>query len=94
MVFQRKQCDQVLNLSPDLKLTYFVFKFPEIRYWLKKLDSNYCYDPEKTADLIFPNLAKIFRDLLPSGIFPKSWRTATVILNPKGSTLVLLLHFH
>ena len=36
MVFQRKQCDQILNLPskyfPNLKLTYFASKSSEIRY--------------------------------------------------------------
>ena len=44
MVFQGKQCDQVLNLPPTCfpnpKLTYFAFKSFEIRYYLNELGSN------------------------------------------------------
>ena len=97
-IFQRKQCDQKLDLPstcfPDTKLKYFAFKSSEIRYYLMELDSSGGSDPDnifplflkKTADIVSPKLAKIFRDLLTSGSFPKPWRTANVTPIPKGST--------
>ena len=55
MVFQRKQCSQVLNLPPicfpNHKLTYFAFKYSEISYYLKKLDSNGGSDPNNMLSL-------------------------------------------
>ena len=59
-----------------------------------ELDSNGGSDPDdtsplflkKTADIVSPKLAKIFHDLLTSGSFPKSLRTANVTPIPKGST--------
>ena len=57
-VFQRKHCDQVLNLPPtcfpNLNLTYFVFKSSEIKYYLMELDSNGGLD----LDIMFPLFKK------------------------------------
>ena len=96
-VFQRKQCDQVLELPPTCfpppKFTYFAFKSSEVKYYLRGLDSHGGSDPNNifplflkmTADFIAPKLAKIFRDLMRLGSFPESWRTANITPIPKGS---------
>ena len=97
-VFQRKQSDQILDLPPTCfplpKFTCFAFKSIEVKQYLKDLDSQGGSDPnnifplflKETADLLAPKLAKIFRDLMRSGSFPESWRTANVTPIPKGSS--------
>ena len=56
MVFHRKHGDQVLNLPPTCfpnpKLTYFAFQSFEIKYHLKKLDSNGGFDPDNMFPLV------------------------------------------
>ena len=55
LVFQRKQCDQVLNLLltrfPNPKLTYFAVKSSEIKYYLKELDYYSGSDPDNMFSL-------------------------------------------
>ena len=82
-VFQRKQCDQVLNLPPiyfsNPKLTYFIFESSEIKYQLKELDSN----GDSDSDNMFPLFLKKTTDLI-------SFKLANVTPNPKGQYSYLI----
>ena len=76
--------------SPSL--TTFAFRSREVKRLLLDLDSYGGTDPlgmfpiflKKTADVLAPRLAVVFRGLLRLGCFPVCFRVANVTPIPKG----------
>ena len=73
-------------------LTTFAFRSREVKRLLLYLDSYGGTYPlgmfplflKKTAEVLAPRLAVVFRRLLRLGSFPVCWRVANVIQIPKG----------
>ena len=97
-VFDGKQCGDKLTFPPscfpDIKLSSIAFKSSELARLLEDLDSFGGCDPlgflpilfKKTAAVLSPKLAVIFRILIRRGSFPVCWRSANVTPIPKGSS--------
>ena len=94
--FDGKQSRDPVDLPsiwhPSPSLTTFAFRSWEVGRLLLDLDSHGCTDPlgmfplflKRTADILAPRLAVVFRRLLRLGSLPVCWTAATVTPNPKG----------
>ena len=88
--FDGKQSRDPVNLPsichPSPSLTTFAFRSREVKRLLLDLDSYGGTDPlgmfhlflKKTAVVLAPRLAVVFRRLLRFGSFPVCWRVANV----------------
>ena len=95
--FDGKQSRDPVDLPstshPSPSLTTFVFRSREVKRLLLDLDSYGGTDPlgifplflKKTAEVLGPRLAVVFRRLLRMDSFPVCWRVANVTPIPEGS---------
>ena len=88
----RDPVDLTSTCHPSPSLTSFAFRSQEVQRLLLDLDSYGGTDPlgmfplflKKTAVVLSPRLAVVFRRLLHLGSFPVCWRVANVTPIPKG----------
>ena len=88
----RDPVDLPSTCHPSPSLTTFAFRSREVKRILLDLDFYGGTDPlgmfplflKKTAVVLSPRLAVVFRRLLRLGSFPVCWRVANVIPIPKG----------
>ena len=96
--FNRKQCGADIPIPqscfPDVKFTKFAFRSSELTTLLNDLNAFGGCDPhgflplffKKSARILAPKLAVVFRLLLNRGSFPVCWRVANVTPIPKGGS--------
>ena len=94
--FDEKQSKEPVDLPstyhPSPSLTTFAFRSREVGQLLLDLDSYGGTDPmgmfhiflKRTADVLAPRIAVVFRRLLLLGSFPVCWRVANVTPIPMG----------
>ena len=88
----RDSVDLPSTCHPSPSLTTFSFRPREVKRLLLDLDSYGGIDPlgkfslflKRTAEVLAPRLAVVFKRLLCLGIFPVCWRMANVTPIPKG----------
>ena len=88
----RDPVDLPSTCHPSTSLTTFAFRSREVKRLLLDLDSYGGTDPlgmiplflKKTAGVLAPRLAVVFRRLLRLGSFPVCWRVANVTPIPNG----------
>ena len=88
----RDPVDLLSTCHPSFSLTTFAFRSREVKRLLLDLGSYGCTDPlgmfplflKRTAEVLAPRLAVVFRRLLRLGSSPVCWRVANVTSIPKG----------
>ena len=89
----RDPVDLPSTCHPSPSLTIFAFRSPQVRRLLLDLDSYGGTDPigmlplflKRTADVLAPLLAVVFRQLLRLGSLSVCWRVTIVTQIPTGT---------
>jgi hypothetical protein len=99
--FDGKQNHQQLNVvdaepltDPPYSLSSFAFRSREVEGLIADLDTHGGTDPLgvfplfliETRSILSPKISAVFRFLVRSGSFPRSWRIANITPIPKGSS--------